>query len=236
MSQFPRSTTTNVTSSTSDTARFMSRVYAWMTFGILISGCVAWKLGQDPAATMRIAGAWFMPIMIAQLGCVFALSFAINRINAMAATALYLGYAALTGVAFSILFMVYTKESMENVFWLTSAGFAGLSSVGYFTKRDLGPVGSFCTFGLFGLVAYGILSMFFPGMQSAEYGNTYSFIGLLVFAGLTAYDTQKIKTMYATGDMDSDDGRKKAIFGALALYLDFVNLFLNILRLMGRRK
>ena len=207
-----------------------------MTAGVFLSGVVAWQVAQDPQLALRVVGPLFLPIVLAQLAAVFALSLLIRKINPAVAGALYLAYAALTGLTMSVVFLVYTKDSVASVFWVTAFSFAGLSATGLFTKRDLGPVGSFCTMGLFGLIGYGLLSMFFPGMQSAEYGMVYSLVGVIVFAGLTAYDTQKIKLMNERGFMNSDDGSKAAIFGALTLYLDFVNLFLSLLRLMGKRK
>lgn len=122
------------------------------------------------------------------------------------------------------------------MFGATAFGFAGLSGVGYLTKRDLGPVGSFCTMGLFGLVGYGLLSMFFPSLMGGGASFVYSIVGIIVFAGLTAYDTQKIKGMNTPGNEGTDAGRKTAIFGALMLYLDFINLFLSLLRITGRRQ
>jgi len=214
----------------------MSRVYGWMTSGVLISGVVAWKVAEDPQLALRVVGPLFMPIVIAQLAAVFGLSLLIRRINPAVAAALYLAYAGLTGLTMSVVFLVYTRDSIASVFWVSAFSFAGLSATGLFTKRDLGPVGSFCTMGLFGLVGYGLLSMFFPGMQSAEYGMVYSLVGVIVFAGLTAYDSQKIKQMSEQGFANSADGSKAAIFGALTLYLDFINLFLSLLRLMGKRK
>jgi hypothetical protein len=125
-------------------------------------------------------------------------------------------------------------SSISRVFGVTAFGFAGLSGVGYLTKRDLGPVGSFCPMGLFGLVGYGLLSMFFPSLMGARF--VYSIVGIIVFAGLTAYDTQSIKAMNAPGSEGTDAARTTGIFGALQLYLDFINLFLSLLRITGRRQ
>lgn len=214
----------------------MSRVYAWMASGVLISGLVAWQVAQDPQLSMRVVGPLFLPIVIAQFLAVLALSFLIRRMNPVLGAALYLAYAALTGLTMSVVFLVYTRDSIANVFCVTAFSFAGLSATGWVTKRDLGPVGSFCSMGLFGLIGYGLLSIFFPSMQGGEYGMVYSLVGVIVFAGLTAYDTQKIKRMSEQGVMSAEDGSRAAIFGALTLYLDFINLFLNLLRLMGKRK
>ena len=123
-----------------------------------------------------------------------------------------------------------------QVFMMTAMGFAGLSFFGFVTKRDLGPVGSFCMMGLFGLVGYGLIALFFPSLMGAQASFVYSMAGVVVFSGLTAYDTQKIKEMNVLGNEGTDEDRKEAIFGALTLYLDFVNLFLNLLRLLGKRR
>ena len=142
----------------------------------------------------------------------------------------------MTGLTLSSIFLVFTGSSIAQVFGVTAFGFAGLSGVGYLTKRDLGTVGSFCMMGLFGLVGFGLLSMFFPSLMGERASFVYSIVGIIVFAGLTAYDTQNIKGMNAAGSEETDAARRTAIFGALRLYLDFINLFLSLLRLTGRRR
>jgi uncharacterized protein len=221
-----------------ENARFMSRVYGWMTGGLCLTGVVAWNVSGNPQLVQTIFGtpALLWGLIIAQLGAVLALSWLINRINAATATLIYLLYAGLTGLTLSSIFLVFTGSSISQVFGATAFGFAGLSGVGYLTKRDLGPVGSFCTMGLFGLVGYGLLSMFFPSLMGGGASFVYSIVGIIVFAGLTAYDTQKIKGMNTPGNEGTDAGRKTAIFGALMLYLDFINLFLSLLRITGRRQ
>jgi FtsH-binding integral membrane protein len=178
----------------------------------------------------------FWGLIIAQLGAVVVLSGLINRISGLIATLIYFLYAGLTGLTLSSIFLVYSGSSIAQAFGVTAFGFAGLSAFGYVTKRDLGPVGSFCMMGLFGLIGFGLLSMFLPSLMTQGVSFVFSIVGIIVFAGLTAYDTQKIKAMNAPGDEGTDAGRKKAIFGALRLYLDFINLFLSILRLTGRRR
>ncbi len=221
-----------------ENARFMSRVYGWMTAGLCLTGAVAWNVAGNPAMVQAIFGnrLLFWTLIIAQLGAVFALSWAMNRISALGATLIYFVYAALTGLTFSSIFLVYTGSSIAETFAVTAFGFAGLSAFGFVTKRDLGPVGSFCMMGLFGLVGFGLISMIFPALMTEGANFVFSIVGIIVFAGLTAYDTQKIKAMSVAGDEDSEVGRKKAIFGALRLYLDFINLFLSLLRLTGRRR
>src|SRR6266853_5858213 len=221
-----------------ENARFMSRVYGWMTGGLCLTGAVAWNVSGNPDLVQTIFGnrLLFWGLIIAQLGAVVALSGLINRISGLTATLIYFLYAGLTGLTLSSIFLVYTGSSIAQVFGVTAFGFAGLSGFGFVTKRDLGPVGSFCMMGLFGMVGFGLLSMFFPSLMTQGASFVFSIVGIIVFAGLTAYDTQKIKAMNAPGDEGTDAGPKKAIFGALRLYLDFINLFLSLLRLTGRRR
>jgi FtsH-binding integral membrane protein len=221
-----------------DRARFMSRVYTWMTGGLLLTSLVATYLGNSPEWMMEIQvnRNLLYVLMFAQVGAVLFLSLAINRISALTATITYLVYAALTGVTLSTIFMVYTHDSIASVFFSTACAFGGLSAFGYLTKRDLGPVGSFCGMALFGMIGWALLSFFFPSLMGGTGSLVYSIIGVGVFAGLTAYDTQKIKAM-GMGMMEgSEEEKKGAIFGALMLYLDFINLFLMLLRLMGNRR
>jgi FtsH-binding integral membrane protein len=221
-----------------ENARFMSGVYGWMTAGLCVTGAVAWNVSGNPNLVQAIFGnrLLFWGLIIAQLGAVAALSWLIDRISGTAAALIYFLYAALTGLTLSSIFLVFTGSSIAEAFGVTAFGFAGLSVFGYVTKRDLGPVGSFCMMGLFGLIGFGLLSMFLPSLMTQGVSFVFSIVGIIVFAGLTAYDTQKIKAMNAPGDEGTDAGRKKAIFGALRLYLDFINLFLSILRLTGRRR
>jgi FtsH-binding integral membrane protein len=220
-----------------DNARFMSRVYGWMTAGLCLTGAVAWNVAGNRELMQDIFGnrLLFWVLIIAQLGAVFALAGLINRISAFTATVIYFVYAGLTGLTFASIFLLYTGSSIAQVFGITAFSFAGLSAVGFVTKRDLGPVGSFCTMGLFGMVGFALISMFFPSLMNGAGSFVFGIVGIIVFAGLTAYDTQKIKAMNVAGD-DTEMGRKKAIFGALTLYLDFINLFLSLLRVMGRRR
>ncbi len=219
-------------------ARFMSGVYRWMTGGILLTALVSSYLGQNPEFIMTMIQnrALFYGLMIAQIGAVLFLSVAINRVSAFTATAIFLLYSALTGVTLSTIFLVYTHDSIASVFFTTAIAFGGLSFFGYVTKRDLGPIGAFCGMALFGLIGWGILSMFFPAMMGSTSRMAYSIIGVVVFSGLTAYDTQKIKSMGMMGAEGSEESRKAAVFGALTLYLDFINLFLSLMSLMGDRR
>ena len=221
-----------------ENARFMTRVYGWMAAGLCLTGLVASSLGQNEELALAVVQnrPLFWGLVIAQFGAVLALSGLIQRMSAMVAGLVFFAYAALTGVTLSTIFLVYSSSSIVEVFGLTAFSFAGLSAFGLVTKRDLGPVGSFCTMGLFGLVGFSLLSLFFPSMRGAGSNFVMSMVGLLVFSGLTAYDTQKIKAMNIIGNEGTDEDRKEAVSGALTLYLDFVNLFLSLLRLLGRSR
>lgn len=218
-------------------SQYMSKVYMWMTMGILLTGFVAWYVSNDQELMYTIVTnkILFYGMMIAEFGLVIWLSAGINKMNSMMATGMFLFYAALNGATLSIFSMVYTAESIQSAFFTSAASFAGLSAFGYITKRDLGPVGSFCTMGLFGLVGFGLLSIFFPSLMGTMASQIYGLVGIVVFAGLTAYDTQIIKNM-APVNGHSEQVQKGAVLGALKLYLDFINLFLFILRFSGRRK
>lgn len=217
-------------------SQYMSKVYMWMTIGILLTGFVAFSVASNPDLLYGIVGnkIVFYGMMIAEFGLVIWLSAGINKMSPMTATAMFLLYAALNGATLSVFSLIYTHESIQSAFFTTSFAFAGLSGFGYVTKRDLGPVGSFCTMGLFGLFGFAILSIFFPTMMGGMGGQIYGLVGIVVFAGLTAYDTQIIKNMAPSGT--GDHVARGAIMGALKLYLDFINLFLFILRMGGKRK
>jgi FtsH-binding integral membrane protein len=220
-----------------ENARFMSQVYLWMTSGVILTAIIAYAIGNNESLAFQIVRnrLTFYLLLGAQFGVVLALSFLIRKINSLVAMALYFLYAALTGVTLSVIFIAFTRESIFQVFALTAFMFASLSAVGFFTKKDLSPVGSFCVMGLFGMIGFGLISLFFPSIMGSTASKVYSIVGIIVFSGLTAYDTQKIKQMNVIGDEGTDEDRKEAIFGALTLYLDFINLFLSLLRLMGRR-
>lgn len=217
--------------------QYMSKVYLWMSLGILLTGFVAYAVSTDERILYTILNNKFIfyGMIIAEIGLVVWLSAGIRKLSAFMATCMFLLYAALNGATLSIFSLIYTSESVQSAFFTTTFAFAGLSAFGYFTKRDLGPVGSFCTMGLFGLIGFALLSFFFPSMMGGTAGQIYGLVGILVFAGLTAYDTQIIKNMAPTYD-HPENVKKGAIMGALKLYLDFINLFLFILRTTGRRR
>jgi hypothetical protein len=175
----------------------------------------------------------FMGLIIAELVCVGALVGAINRFSSQTATAVFIGYAVLNGLTLSSVFLAYTSASIVSTFFITASTFGIMSTYGYFTKRDLTSMGNLLLMGLIGLVIASLVNMFLH--NEIIYWVT-TFIGIIVFVGLIAYDTQKIKAMYQTGAIEGDNVRKGAILGALSLYLDFINLFLMLLRLFGRKK
>lgn len=216
---------------------FMSRVYLWMMIGISITGITSFAVANTPALVMQIAQSklLFFGLIAAQFAAVIYLSVAVQRMSTLMASFVYTGYAVLVGVTFSTIFLVYTMESIASTFFVTAFAFGGLSVFGYTTKRDLGPVGQFCMIGLFGMIGVMLLGLFIPSMMNNSMQLTMATIGLLVFAGLTAYDTQRIKSL-SFAYSDGQAAQKGAIYGALILYLDFINLFLNLLRLMGDRK
>ena len=208
----------------------MIRVYNYMAGGVALTGLVAYFTNQLLGPTLYNSPIMWV-LIFAPLALVFFLSWRIDRLSASTALALIFVYAALLGASLSIIFAVYTGASITRVFFISAAAFGGLSLWGYTTQRDLTGMGSFLMMGLIGIIIASIVNIF---LGSSALGFAISVIGVLVFTGLTAYDTQKIKEMYYAGDDDVVSGRK-AIMGALNLYLDFINLFLMLLRLLGNR-
>lgn len=211
---------------------YMLRVYNYMGGALAITGLVAWfsqglvlQLAQQHSPLMYL-------LIFAPLGFVLVLSFGIQRMSLGAAQATFWGYAAVMGLSMSTIFLVYTYTSIAQMFFITAVTFLAMSLWGYTTKRDLAGMGHFLFMGLIGIVIASLVNIFLrsPGLQFAV-----SVIGVLVFTGLTAWDTQRIKEMYWDGDSAVIAG-KKAIMGALALYLDFVNLFMFLLQLFGQRR
>jgi FtsH-binding integral membrane protein len=205
--------------------------YRWMTLGLATTGLVALGVASSPDLVDLILGnrLLFYVLLFAQLGLVVALSAAAWRVSTVAAGAMFFAYAGLTGVTFSTLFLVYTSSSIASTFFVTAGAFAGLSAVGLFTKRDLSAIGRFAIFALVGLVLTMIVNMF---LASSGLQWLITIAGVLLFAGLTAYDTQRLKRMFASGQTHAN----LPIVGALTLYLDFINMFLFLLRLTGSRR
>lgn len=218
-------------------ATFMSRVYFWMMLGLAISGFVAYDAANSPAIVSMLYSNNYLLIglIILQFAAVISLSALINKMSYSLSIFIYLTYAALSGITFSFIFLVYTRQSISEAFFITAFAFTGLSIFGFVTKRDLGPVGSFCMTGLFGLIGFIFVTLLFPSILTNAVSMTINVITILIFSGLTAYDTQKLKS-YNVAYGSSEMSKKAAVNGALMLYLDFINLFLSILRLFGDRK
>ena len=212
---------------------YMLRVYNYMASGLCLTGIVAYIVGNSPAMLNAIYGTplqWV--VMLAPLGFVLFLSFGLHRMSFFAAQAVFWAFAAAMGLSLSYIFIAYTGESIARVFFITAGTFAAMSLYGYTTKRDLTRFGSFLFMGLIGIVIAGLVNIF---LQSAALQFAVSVIGVIVFVGLTAYDTQAIKSEYSE-HYDEESAGKLAISGALRLYLDFINLFIMLLQLLGNRR
>ena len=215
---------------------FLRGVYGWMSAGLCLTAAAALFTAQSPTVQQAVFGnpILFFGLIIAQLGVVVALSAAINRLSAATATALFVGYSLLTGLTLSSIFLVYTTASIFNTFVVCAGMFAAMSVYGAVTKKDLTAFGSFLFMGLIGIVIASLVNLF---LRISALDFAISAIGVLVFTGLTAYDTQKLKTMGETAPQgDALAIRRGTILGALTLYLDFINLFLMLLRFMGTRR
>ncbi len=219
---------------------YMLKVYNYMTMGLVVTGLVAWFASQAAVSNGQLT-AWgellyasplMWVVMLAPLGFVLVLSFGINKLSVPAAQLTFWAFAAVMGLSISSIFLVYTDASIARVFFITSATFGAMSLYGYTTKRDLTGVGNFLIMGLIGLIIASIVNIF---LASSALEFAISAIGVLIFVGLTAYDTQKIKESYSSSH-GAEVLAKGAIMGALSLYLDFINLFMMLLRLFGNRE
>ncbi len=215
--------------------RFMVRVYSWMTGGLGITGFMALYVANSETLSRIILGNLFVfyGLLIAQLGLVFYLASRVHKMSASQAKGVFILYAGLTGMTFASIFLMYTTASIASTFMVTAGTFGCMSFYGYTTKKDLTSWGSFLFMGLIGIVIASVVNMF---LQSSAIYWIVTYAGVLIFVGLTAYDTQKIKEMNILGNEGTDEDTKEAISGALTLYLDFINLFLMLLRIMGDRR
>jgi FtsH-binding integral membrane protein len=212
---------------------YMLGVYNYMAAGVVITGLMAYVVSTQPALMQTLFGSGLsFVVMLAPLGFVLALSFGINKMSASTAQIVFWAFAAVMGVSLSTIFLTYTGSSIARVFFISAGAFAGLSLFGYTTKKDLTGMGSFLMMGLIGIILASIVNIF---LESSAMQFTISVIGVLVFAGLTAYDTQRIKSSYYEGD-GSETAAKKSLMGALSLYLNFINMFLMLLSLFGNRE
>jgi len=213
--------------------RYMLRVYNYMASGLALTGLVAAFVASTPAIYEPIFTTplkWV--VMLAPIGLVFFLSFRVHAMSASAAQATFWAYAALNGVMFSTIFLVFTGTSVARVFFITAATFGAMSLYGYTTKKDLSGWGTFLFAGLIGILIAAVVNIF---LASSALQFAISVIGVVVFVGLTAYDTQQIKEIYYEGDGE-EIAAKKSIMGALRLYLDFINIFIMLMQLFGERK
>ena len=228
---------------------YMIRVYNYMAIGVALTGVVAWAtfqaaggdalqftargiIGATPFGQAVFGSPLMWVLVLAPLALVFFISFRIQHLQVGTARALFFIYAGMVGLSLATIFMVYTHASVTRVFFISAASFGALSLYGYTTQRSLSGMGSFLTMGLFGLMIAMVVQIF---LQSPMMDFLISIVGVLIFAGLTAYDTQNIKEMYDVNDDGTVAGRK-SVMGALTLYLDFINLFLMLLRLLGDRR
>jgi FtsH-binding integral membrane protein len=211
---------------------FLAKVFNWMAIGLGLTGVIAWFTASTGLAAQLVQGPLFMVLLFAELGLVFYLSARIEKIEPKTATGLFLGYAALNGLTLSMVFLAYTGSSIAATFFITAGMFGAMAVYGLVTKRDLSGMGSFLFMGLIGIIIASVVNIF---LKSSSLYWAISLIGVFVFVGLTAYDVQKIKRMGEQGIMQQGEGaiQKGAIMGALALYLDFINLFLMLLRFFG---
>ncbi len=219
---------------TTDTQGFLAKVFGWMFIGLLITGLTAAAIGSSETLLTDITESpWLMiGLIIVQIGLVITISAAINRLSPAVALALFFLYAASVGVIFALIFELYTTQSIFTTFLITSAMFGAVGVWGYVTKRDLSTMGTVLLMALVGLILATIVNIFVAS-EALYWITTYA--GVAIFAGLTAYDMQKVKG-FATAGLEGDAEQRASILGALALYLDFINLFLFLLRIFGRAR
>ena len=242
MQNFPERTNNYDMNSTAAAAKrelvnaFLRGVYWWMTAGLALTGVMAWLVYNSPAMQGIILNNQlvFFGFIIAEVGLVVFLSARIQRLAGSTATFLFMLYSALNGATFSAILMAYTMPSVATVFFITAGTFGAMSLYGLVTKRDLTGLGGFCMMGLIGVIIASIVNIF---MQNPMIYMIISYVGVIVFVGLTAYDTQRLRVMGESVPADDPEAvRRGTIMGALALYLDFINLFIMLLRIFGERR
>lgn len=213
----------------------MRKVYIWMTLALVITGITAYEVATTPSIIMAIASnsALMWGLIIAEFVLVFAISGAINRLSLTTATLLFVLYSVINGATLSFIFLLYTATSITSVFFITAGTFAVMAFIGYTTKTDLTSMGKILFMALIGIIIATVVNMF---VGSSTLQMIVSYIGVLVFVGLTAYDSQKIKQMLMMAPDTGETSQKLALLGALSLYLDFINLFLYLLRIFGARR
>jgi len=223
--------------STADTvtlAQFFNTVYAWMASGLALTAVVAWWVFTQRSVMMSIfQPGMLLVLFLIELGLVWTISGAIQKINSTLATVLFLVYSAINGLTLSAIFMVYTPASLASTFAVTAGAFGAMSVYGFVTKRDLTSLGSMLFMALIGLILASLVNLFWA--NPVLYW-LISYVGVLIFVGLTAYDTQKLRYIAMQVGSDREMANRMAIYGALNLYLDFINLFILLLRIMGKRR
>lgn len=213
----------------------MRKVYTWMTLALVITGVTAWGVAHSPAILQMIMTnkILLLCLLFGELALVWGVSAAINRLSLTTATLLFVFYSILNGVTMSFIFLAYTYESVTNVFLITAGTFAAMAFFGYFTKTDLSTIGRILFMALIGLIIATIVNIF---VKSSGFGMILNYLGVLIFVGLTAWDTQKIKQMLSMAEDTGEAAQKVALMGALSLYLDFINLFIYLLRILGNNR
>jgi len=213
----------------------MRKVYVWMTLALVITGVTAYGVATSPGLMMAIATnkLLFWGLIIAEFGLVLAVSAAINKLSLTTATMLFVLYSVINGATLSFIFAIYTMSSIASVFFITAGTFAVMAFIGYTTKKDLTSMGKILLMALIGIIIATVVNIF---LKSTGLEMIVSYLGVLIFVGLTAYDSQKIKQMLLMAPDAGEGAQKLALLGALSLYLDFVNLFIYLLRIFGRRE
>ena len=213
----------------------MRKVYVWMTLALVITGFTAYGVATSPGVLQLIFGnkILFWGMIIAELALVIGVSAAINRLSLTTATLMFILYSVINGALFSSIFLIYTASSIATVFFITAGTFGVMALIGYTTKTDLTSIGKYLFMALIGLIIATLVNMF---IKSEGFTYILSYIGVLIFVGLTAYDSQKIKQMLLQAPDAGEGAQKLALLGALTLYLDFINLFIYLLRILGRRE
>ncbi len=236
MDRYPRSNGSIVTGATTGLQTYMAQVYGWMTCGLLLTAFVAWFAANTPAVMALVFAnrITFFGLIIVQLGLVFVLSGMVHKLSGAVATGLFMLYSALTGLTLASIFLVYTYSSIASTFVVAGGMFGAMSFWGYTTKRDLSGMGSMLFMALIGILLASVVNFW---LKSTALMWAVTYIGVLVFVGLTAYDTQKLKNIGENINVDDKENlRRYSIMGALTLYLDFINLFLMLLRIFGNRR
>ena len=214
----------------------MRKVYVWMTLALVITGFTAFGVANSPGILQAIYTnqILFWGLIIAEFALVIGVSAAINKISLTTATLMFVLYSVINGALLSYIFLAYTSSSIATVFFITAGTFAAMAVIGYTTKTDLSSMGKYLLMALIGMIIATLVNVFF--VKSTGFELVLSYVGVLVFVGLTAYDSQKIKQMLLQAPDAGEGAQKVALLGALSLYLDFINLFIYLLRILGKRE